>query len=255
MAQGLLLIVAELEETMIRGIYMNSSAMQYLEEKMDVVANNLANSDTSGFKRNGMFINQLMGAEQANIRNEIKQPLPAGELKTYTEYTQAGIRDTQNKFDLAINGDGFFTIETSDGLAYTRDGRFVMGPDGILSTINGYHVMGESGAINLEGEKFSVTEDGEIVINNQIVDKLSINSFDIKEAVQMGDNLWKTKNDDVEVYPTNPEIKQGYLEISNVSIVKEMVSMIAIQRWYNANEKAIKTNDDALNKAVNNIAK
>ena len=130
-----------------------------------------------------------------------------------------------------------------------------MGPDGILSTINGYHVMGESGAINLEGEKFSVTEDGEIVINNQIVDKLSINSFDIKEAVQMGDNLWKTKNDDVEVYPTNPEIKQGYLEISNVSIVKEMVSMIAIQRWYNANEKAIKTNDDALNKAVNNIAK
>ena len=84
MAQALLLIVAELEETMIRGIYMNSSAMQYLEEKMDVVANNLANSDTSGFKRNGMFINQLMGAEQANIRNEIKQPLPAGELKTYT---------------------------------------------------------------------------------------------------------------------------------------------------------------------------
>jgi flagellar basal-body rod protein FlgG len=255
MAQALLYLLAELEEPMIRGIYTNSSAMQYLEEKMDVVANNLANSTTSGFKRNGLFIDQLLGAEQANIRNEIKQPLPEGEIKTYTEYTQGGIRDTQNKFDFAINGDGFFTIDTPDGLAYTRDGQFIINQEGILTTVNGHPVMGQSGMIQLAGEKFSVTEDGYISINNQIVDKLSINSFDVKDAVQMADNLWRPKSAEVEVYEANPEVKQGFLEISNVSIVKEMVSMIAIQRWYNANEKSIKTNDDALNKAVNNIAK
>jgi flagellar basal-body rod protein FlgG len=234
---------------------MNSSAMQYLQEKMDVVSNNLANSNTTGYKRNGLFIDQLIGAEQANIRNQIKQPLPVGELKTYTEFTQGGVRETQNKFNFAINGDGFFTIQTPDGVAYTRDGQFTVNEQSILTTVNGYPVMGQSGTIKVEGEKFSVTEDGTIAINNQIVDKFDIKSFKINEGVQMSDNLWRPKDDQVEVQTVNPDVKQGYLELSNVSVIKEMVDMISIQRWHNVNERAIRTNDDALNKAVNNIAR
>ncbi len=234
---------------------MNSSAMQYLQEKMDVVSNNLANTNTSGFKRNGLFIDQLMGAEQANIRNQIKQPLPAGELKTYTEFNQGGVRQTNNKLDFAINGDGFFTVQTPDGIAYTRDGQFTVNEEGLLTTVNGYPVMGQSGNIKVENGLLSVTEDGTIALNNQIVDKFDIKSFKIKEGVQMSDNLWRPKTDEVDVQTVNPDVKQGYLELSNVSVVKEMVEMISIQRWYNVNERSIKTNDDALNKAVNQIAR
>lgn len=234
---------------------MNSSSMQYLQEKMDVVSNNLANSNTNGYKRNGLFIDQLIGAEQANIRNQIKQPLPAGELKTYTEFTQGGVRETQNKFNFAINGDGFFSVETPNGVAYTRDGQFTVNEQGILTTVNGYPVLGQSGTIKVESEKFSVTEDGTIAMNNEIVDKFDIKSFSIFEGVQMSDNLWRPKDDQVEVNTVDPQVKQGYLELSNVSIVKEMVDMISIQRWYNVNERSIRTNDDALNKAVNNIAR
>lgn len=240
---------------MIRGIYTNSSAMQYLQEKMDVVANNVANSTTNGFKRSGMFVDMLMGAEQANNRNKIEQELPEGEIKTYTEYTQGGQRPTNNKLDFAINGDGFFTVQTPEGLAYTRDGQFTINQEGMMVTANGYPVMGKSGQIAVQGEKISVSQEGIISIDGTVVNEFELKTFDVKRAEQRGDNLWKPKSEEVEVKDAKAQVKQGSLELSNVSIVKEMVDMISIQRWYQANEKSMKTNDDALNKAVNQIAR
>jgi flagellar basal-body rod protein FlgG len=252
---GLAFKVVKLEVRMIRGIYTNSSAMQYLQEKMDVVANNVANSTTNGFKRSGLFQDQLMGAEQANNRNKIQQALPEGEIKTYVEFTQGGSIATNNKLDFSIGGDGFFSIQTPNGTAYTRDGQFTVNQEGVLVTASGYPVLGKAGQINVQGEKISVSEEGIISIDGTEVNKFDMKSFDIKQGEQREDNLWITKNQDVEVKDANPQIRQGYLETSNVSIVKEMVDMIAIQRWYQANERSIRTNDDALNKAVNQIAR
>ncbi len=240
---------------MIRGIYTTSSAMQYLQEQLDVVANNLANTSTTGYKRNGMTFNQVFNAQQANNREKIEQALPPGRINTYTEFTQGGLKETKNPLDIAIHGDGFFAVETPQGVQYTRDGQFTRSPEGILTTVNGYPVLADSGYVQLQGEKFSVGEDGTMMVNKEIVGKLSTKTFDIREAVQRSDNLWSPVNEQVEVKDAEPQIMQGYLELSNVSIVKEMVDMIALQRWYQANEKAIKTNDDALNKAVNQIAR
>lgn len=240
---------------MIRGIYTSSSAMQYLQEQMDVTANNLANSTTNGFKKNGMAFNQVFNAQQANNRNQIEQQLPEGRIFTYTEFTQGGLRQTSNPLDLALNGDGFFTVQTPQGIMYTRDGQFSRSPEGLLVTVNGYPVLSESGPIQLQGEKFSVGEDGTIQVGNDKVGKLQISTFDIRQGAQRSDNLWSPVSDEVEVKEAEPQVRQGFLETSNVNIVKEMVDMIAIQRWYQVNDKAIKTNDDALNKAVNNIAR
>ncbi len=240
---------------MIRGIYTNSSAMQYLQEKMDIVANNLANSNTNGFKRNGLFINELMDAQQANIRNKINQPLPEGEIQSYTENTQGPLRETKNKLDFALNGDGFFSVQTPDGIQYTRDGQFTVSPEGLLVTPNGYQVIGQSGPIAIQGEKIEVADNGLIMVDGSVTNKFDVKTFDVKDALQQSNNLWKLREDGVQVEPSQASVKQGYIENSNVQIVKEMVDMIAVQRWYNVNERSIRTNDDALNKAVNQIAR
>lgn len=240
---------------MIRGIYTNSSAMQYLQEKMDIVANNLANSNTNGFKRNGLFINELMDAQQANIRNKINQPLPEGEIQSYTENTQGPLRETKNKLDFALNGDGFFSVQTPEGIQYTRDGQFTVSPEGLLVTPNGYQVIGQSGPIAIQGEKIEVADNGLIMVDGSVTNKFDVKTFDVKDALQQSNNLWKLREDGVQVEPSQASVKQGYIENSNVQIVKEMVDMIAVQRWYNVNERSIRTNDDALNKAVNQIAR
>ncbi len=240
---------------MIRGIYNSSSAMQYLQEKMDIVSNNLANTDTKGFKRSGVAFNQLMVAEQAKQRNQIKDPLPGGEIISYIENTQGPIKQTNNPLNMAIQGDGYFAVQTPEGKAWTRDGAFSMDSMGYIVTMNGDYLMGENGPIQINGKKFSISDQGDVMVDGQVINKVMIENFNLKQVVQTGNNLLKAKNIDIDYEQASFLVKQGYLESSNVSIVKEMVDMIAINRQYQANEKAIKTNDEALNKAVNNIAR
>ena len=164
---------------MIRGIYNSSSAMQYLDEKLDIVANNLANTDTNGFKRSGVAFNQHMVAEQAKQRNQNKDPLPAGEIKSFIEYTQGPIKQTSNPLNFALDGDGFFTIQTPNGTAWTRDGSFTLNEQGYISTMDGNLVMGNYGPIKIDGKNFSVSDQGDIVVDNQVINKFLIQSFDI----------------------------------------------------------------------------
>ncbi|MCL2063029.1 MAG: flagellar hook-basal body protein [Candidatus Cloacimonetes bacterium] len=241
---------------MVRGIFYGSSAMQYLDEKMDIISNNLANANTNGFKRSGVAFNMHMVAEQAKHRDQnFIDPLPRGEIKSYLEYTQGHLQQTANPLDFALSGSGFFTIQTPDGFAFTRDGGFTMNDEGFLSTMDGYLVYGEYGPIRVNSNDFSISDKGDIVVNNQIVNKFQIYDFDITDLVQRGNNLLYVKNEFVEYREPNALIQQGFLEGSNVSIVKEMIEMIAINRQYQANDKAIKTNDDALQKAVRDIAR
>jgi len=243
---------------MIRGIYNSSSAMQYLDEKLDVIANNLANVNTAGFKRSGIAFGQQMVAEQAKHRDQITMDaLPEGNIQTYVETTQGGVKQTGNSLNFALDGDGYFTVMTANGIAYTRDGSFTMDDDGYLTTMDGFAVLGEfNSPIRPFDKSFSVSDTGDVVIDNTVVNKFLIVDFDINEVVQRGHNLYFPKDfSSQEFREPSAQVRQGFLEDSNVQIVQEMISMIAVNRQYQAQEKAIRTNDDALNKAVNNIAR
>ena len=251
------------DRKMIRGIYNNSSAMQYLDEKLDVISNNLANTETNGFKRSGVAFRQHITAEQAKHRelNNL-DPLPRGEIQTYIEYTPGALRQTGNPLNFALDGKGFFTVQTPEGIAWTRDGAFSMDDDGYIVTQDGYYVLGEyNGPIKIFGNSFSTSDNGDIVVDNQVVNRFLIQDFDLKEVVQRGQNLYHPRDPYLMHLQHNyltiydAQMKQGFLETSNVNIVKEMISMIAINRQYQANDKAIKTQDEALNKSVNNISR
>ena len=241
---------------MIKGIYYGSSAMQYLDEKLDVIANNLANTDTTGFKRSGVAFNQQLTAEQAKHRNQINlDPLPVGTIHTYIENTQGAIKQTSNPLNFALDGNGYFTVQTPDGVAWTRDGAFTMNEEGYLTTKDGFYVMGDYGPIRIEGKKFSVSDQGDIIVDNFVANKLLLQDFHGDCVVQKGNNLYFPKGEYMMFKDPEANIRQGYLESSNVSIVKEMITMIAINRQYQANDKAIKTQDEALGRAASQIAR
>ena len=229
--------------------------MQYLDEKLDIVANNLANIETNGFKRSNVAFNQHMVAEQAKQRNQIKDPLPKGEIKSYVEFTQGPIKQTANPLNFALEGSGFFTIQTPDGPAFTRDGAFTMNDEGYLVTMDGDFVMGSYGPIRLDGKTFSISDHGDIVVDNIVMDKFEIMNFNITDLIQRGGNLYFPRNEFVDHIEPNALVLQGYVESSNVNIVQEMIAMIAVNKQYQANEKAIRTNDEALQKSVSQIAR
>lgn len=283
---------------MVRGIYQNSASMQILNDKLDVVANNLANASTAGFKRKGLFSQQLIGAEQSLERNQIKVKMPfAGvlnyadynpesslsfrrfptsssstysywgsfkaplvseafrDISTYTEYSPGPIKETGNPLDFAIDGKGFFTINTPEGVGFTRAGQFNLNDNGLLVDKNGNTVEGEFGPIILDSHNFEVSEEGQIIIDNRVVNNMLIVDLNESEVFQIRDGIFFPLSENAIEGNSDSRVRQGYLEDSNVNIVREMVELIKINRHFEANNKAVRTQDDALSKTVNDIAR
>mgnify|MGYP006277914041 CR=1 FL=1 len=238
---------------MLRGIYQNSSAMQLLESKMDNTANNIANVNTSGYRKRGVFFQQLVEAEQAVERNLIDVKLPAGKVATYIDNTDGKFEQTGNPLDVAIKGDGFFTVQTSRGQGFTRAGEFKINSEGMLVTSDGDLVMGEGGPIELTGNNFQVDQAGNIAIDSVNVNKLLIQKFDINDVKTDG-NLFYPQGNIEAVSESDYKVSQGFVEHSNVDIVKEMVSMITTQRNYGNNQRLIRSYDESLKK-VNMVGK
>jgi flagellar basal-body rod protein FlgG len=228
--------------------------MQLLENKVDVIANNLANISTSGYKRRDVSFQQMVEAEQALDRNMLKVKLPDGFTPTYTDNSDGRLKQTANPLDIALSGRGFFQIKTNNGLAYTRDGNFKINNEGQLVTPDGYKVMGSSGPIEINGSKIDIDQSGQISVDGKIVNQFLFKKINIDDSIVMQDNLYKQKENGY-LEDAHPVVNQGFIEESNVNNVKEMVEMIAAQRLYEANQKLIKAQDDTLNKAVNQIAR
>ncbi|MGO1368639.1 flagellar hook-basal body protein [Senegalia sp. (in: firmicutes)] len=165
--------------------------------------------------------------------------------RIFTNFTQGNIRKTDNQLDIALNGDGFFKIQTEDGTRYTRDGSFKVSSEGILVTNEGYKVMGINGDINIENNTLDFTNNLDLV------------EIDNPEFLRkQGDNLYKIlEGQTAEEAAFTGEVFSGYLEESNVETIKEMVEMISTMRNYEANQKNIQAYDGVLEKAVNEIGR
>lgn len=257
-------------EAMIRGLYTSGYSMLELQKQMDVISNNIANADTTAYKKDTMVYESFPELLTRRI-NDTKSSLnPTGLTgsmqlgydvsEIYTYYNQGQLTNTGNKLDAAINGadNAFFTVLVPDQNGntteyYTRDGAFALGPDGTLSTKDGYAVAGQNGPVKLSGDNFTINADGTVVQDGQVVDKLLVKQFtDTKTLRKFGSNLVQ-KTADTQEQEFSGTIQQGYLEQSNVNIVKEMVGMINVMRSYEANQKILQAQDSTLEKAVNEV--
>tara|TARA_B100001750_G_C15281294_1_gene482572 strand:+ start:80 stop:796 length:717 start_codon:yes stop_codon:yes gene_type:complete len=223
---------------------------QIILRKNDMIANNLANINTAGFKRDDGFYNEL---ENDFILDE---DIP---FNQYTDHIQGDLKSTEIPTDLAISGKGFFTLESDDGNLYTRNGHFIITKDGILEDSFGNRLLGTSGTIEVTGQNgtigdLRITEKGEVVVDGEIINKLVISNFEnMQDLEKIGNNLFKaSENSQGETIETE-NIVQGFLETSNINPVSEMVNLIDMHRRFEATQRVIRTIDELADDAINDV--
>lgn len=261
---------------MVRGLYTGCTGMTNEQNRMDILTNNLANATTVGFKKEGStseaFSSVLaykikdtteIGAGDRNI-GSLSLGVKIGE--GYTDYTQGSFQSTGNTYDLALSGDGFFSVEFTNkagetSTKYTRAGTFTLTQDGYLTTTEGDYVLGQNA--NGATERIQLDTKAEVVIdqsgtifeNGIEVGKLLITDFeDYNYLEHYGENYYQPV-EGAEIIDSAAIVYQGYLEASNVSVVQEMVDMISVTRAYETNQKVIQTCDSTLEIAVNQLGK
>jgi flagellar basal-body rod protein FlgF len=238
---------------MIKGIYSAASGMVPHVLKQEIIANNLANVNTPGFKRESVFLKQLSRIEAARSKTESEWQTPMVD-KTYTDFSEGSLEFTGDRLHLAIDGDGFFAVSTPEGEAYTRNGNFHIAPDGTLMTSDDLPVLSDNGPIVLGENEFEIGMDGTITVNGEEYGRLLVVDFEKPYQLQKtAGGLFRMLPEANQIDTEYVYIRQGYLEKSNIDIVREMVDMIASYRNYESDQKAIQILDESLSKTVNEI--
>lgn len=257
---------------MLKGIEAAASGMISMMELNDVIANNLANVNTPGFKQfMTSFINQKelnvneIDAKQGYMKNILGTVSAGSNLySTMIDFQQGVLKQTGNPFDFALKGEGFFAVRgPNNEELYTRNGTFIKNTDGQIVTKEGYPLLGEKGPItlNIEGKDFKnlvVGTDGNIKINGEIVDKIKIVDFENKGVMQsLGNSLYKPVNNAINprVPVKNVEVEQKSIELSNANVVDCMIKSINGSRAYETMSTVIKTTDRTLQQAVNQLGR
>lgn len=254
---------------MLRGLYTAWTGMVNEQKRLDVISNNMANSNTVGYKDEkvaSQAFDQVLGIKirdgsQAYHNERIgKLSLGVKIGETYTDYSQGSVRETGGTYDLALSGSGFFVVNVTDKAGevhtrYTRDGRFHLTKDGLLVDADGNPIQGENGNIVIDPSAKSVTISGtgQITADGEFIDTLQVVDFaDYDYLYKYGDTMYEPV-DGATFKDAEAEILQGYTEQSNVNVVREMVDMITITRAYEANQKVIHSYDSMLDKSVNQV--
>ncbi len=223
--------------------------MAGLMRKNDILANNLANVNTNGFKRDVLF------SEVLKEESDIKQ-----KLSMLTDFSQGSLTQTNNPLDVAISGNGFFVVETDRGEALTRNGHFLVDASGALMTSSGNFVLSDTGHVFVTTDgvntgEISITQSGEVFVDGESRGRLRIVDVDDpKKLEKYGESLFITEDGNIRDMD-NPVILQGNLEEANVNPVNELVSLIEIQRQFESSQRAIKTINEALGKTANEVGR
>ena len=250
-------------------IYMAAVGALAYEKRLQIISNNLANSNTVGYKQDhGQFqIPDVSALPQESTQDIDELDITQADLfwsnfNVYTDHTSGSLKNTDSDLDLALVGKGFFCVQTPDGIHYTRKGDFTLDENGVLVTRNGWPVMGESGEISIDSEenpnqykKFSVDEEGNVTVDGGEVDSLRLVDFPQPyKLTKVGEALFKpTDSGRGEVQAGNVRVSQGFIELSNVDAVKMMTEMIEVLRGYESYQKIIRSVDEVNSKAINEI--
>jgi flagellar basal-body rod protein FlgG len=230
--------------------------MQYQWLRHEILSNNLANTSTPGFKRDDLAI--VPDYVAATTPNANVLPLNGGgSLLQWTDHSQGFVQGTARTLDAAINGPGFFVVETAAGPRFTRAGAFNVAQDGTLVGPNGHPVLGQGGTITVRSSAVSIGAGGEVRDNGRVVDTLRVVDFPRPYRLNKeGAGLYVLTDPAVEpVAATGYEIVGGALEASNVGTVQMMVSMVDVLRTYEAAQRAMQAVEEANKHATSDIGK
>lgn len=255
---------------MVRGLYTSGWSMLALEKKMDIISNNMANSSTNGYKKDTVVLESFPEALTKIVRDRSTasgRPRNIGTMElgsdvstVHTYFTQGQLNKTDNELDLAIrdSDNAFFTVAVPDNdgnirAFFTRDGSFAKGMNNSLVTSEGYTVLGENGPILLYDGPFTVSDDGTVIQDGEVIDRLLITEFvDTTDLRKYGYNLLQADGN-AQTRGFSGTIQQGFTELSNVNVIREMVDMITVMRSYEANQRVLQAIDSTLDKAVNQV--
>jgi flagellar basal-body rod protein FlgF len=265
---------------MLRGLYTSASGMNAELLRQDVVANNIANANTTGFKKDDavfeafperllqrihdrMDENKGLGAVaalqpgQSHFIGTLGQGVKAD--GTPTHFSDGSPIRSDRPLDLALQGNGLFTVQRADGsTAYTRNGSFTLNADHQLCTLSGDLVVGSGGRpISLNGTSIVVDSQGDIKVDGADAGKLALAAYDPQRFQKLGESLYVKSDVDFEDVgdqaPVNGRVLQGFTEQSNVQVVEEMVRMIEVNRAYESNAKTITMQDETLNRLISDV--
>lgn len=248
---------------MVRGLYTAATGMTVQRNKMDVLTNNIVNAETAGYKADSLMTSTFDEVMLNRINDPNVTIMGSNAVGGYdygshvdeliTDFSGGVLEQTDKNTDIALVGDGFFSIETAGGeIRYTKSGNFTVNSDGYLVTQDGGFVLGQNGRINVGSSKFSVSANGEVTGDSATPDTLNLVTFtDTGVLRKAGNNLYSIYGDAAPVQSVNTTVKQGMLEGSNVEISDEMVDMISVYRKYEASQKIVNMTDKTLELAVN----
>ncbi len=222
----------------VKGLNSMAQDLNFKMRNIEIIANNIANINTTGYKREIPFADYLARYENSG-------------LKQLTDFSEGAFSQTGNPLDLAISGNGFFMIQTKKGVELTKDGQFKISNDGFLVTQSGNNVLGNSGPINLsqillgKNKNIAITKNGELRIGKEIVGRLLIGKLKNQRGLERvsGQKFYLPQQDYVLANENDFKIRQGFLEESNSNPILEMQAMITYEKEFQTAQKIVRTLD------------
>ncbi len=244
-------------------IYMAAAGAMNNKLRLEIISNNIANVNTSGYKEdriNFKGFELINSSDVQEINQNIPKVLLPIALGTKPDFTAGNMQHTGNKLDVALEGDGYFSIKTPDGIRYTRSGNFTLNNEGLLVTQAGFPVLGDGGEIkiaDIDDKNFVIDEKGRITVDNKEINSLKIVDFATTNSLKkVGDTLFAMEDPSVsEITPEKIKVKEGFLEGSNVNAVMSMINMIEAIRGYETYQKIIRSIDEVTGKTVNEVGR
>jgi flagellar basal-body rod protein FlgF len=249
---------------MIKGLYSAVSAMVMNATRQQVLTHNIANMETPGFKQILTSVNDFMQDQSVYVKENGSNSVDyVGTMglgsqigREFVDFEAGPLEQTENPLDLAMQGNGFFRVDTPDGERYTRDGRFLRDAENNLVTVEGFKVLDDAGqAIQLPDGEVSVSSDGNITVNGQ-------------QVAQLGFGVFENPRDDLQHTEGNlftgpaestsedePRVVQGYLESSNANPSQLMTQLVEVARSYEAAQKLVQNQDELLGKTIASLGR
>ncbi len=250
---------------MLYGMWLSAGGLLAEQYRQQIIANNLANVDTTGFKPDRVAFVERLNASivrgAASTRHPVLDASTGGvfEEPVYTDHAQGPLELTGSKFDVALLGDGFFAVQSEDGPRYTRDGRMAMGPDGTLLHEATAQPMLSADRRPIELDpanrgELQIDELGNVRQGDVVVGRLAVVDFlDRQRLLKQGDNLYDAST--ATPVAAGGRVRQGAVEASGVDAAKTMVDMIAASRAYQMNATLISLQDESLGRLVNDVGR